>query len=114
MNDISDIHEGRQCRALWASVLLQAIKDMDIASEAEAARFWMYRDPSNGVGSFSWICSILDLDEARLSLFCTTRAGRWRLLGPHHAGQNKFKERKQEASHVLEKIQRQNARSAGH
>ena len=52
------------CRNLWSAVLKQAIKD---ASEyhcgffAERALSW-FEDESKEIGSFQWICSILNLN----------------------------------------------------
>jgi hypothetical protein len=73
---------GTPCTALWASVLVQAIGDMDsrVRSDAKAARDWVF-DDSIGIGSFRWICEMLDLDYDRLQFACLSRHSRRTLLG---------------------------------
>ena len=81
-----------QCRSLWVAVLDRAIRDAqgDVSPHVEPkhdlvrkARAWM--ESENGaVGSFLWVCGMLDLDPdyIRLSLRGTPNMGRvrgWRL-----------------------------------
>ena len=64
--------------ALWASVLFQAIRDMDTTRRKTAASYiFSNRDD---VGSMQWICAMLDLDYRRLQMLCTTREGRNKIL----------------------------------
>jgi hypothetical protein len=102
----SELGEFSGYRGLWASVLLQAIKDLDILKEADAAKWWMYKSEDVGVGSYHWICNMLDIDEFRLALTCTTREGRWRILGPQYAGLHLFNDKKKEGTACLVKRSR--------
>lgn len=62
------------CYRLWATVVHQAIKDID-QSPRGAAADWLY-SKRRGVGSMRWICDMLDLDYYKLLNLCMTRAGR--------------------------------------
>lgn len=66
------------CRALWAAVLYQAIKDVDGVGRRPAIN-WIY-SKRTGVGSKRWICDMLDLDYYKLQNLCMSRAGRKRVL----------------------------------
>jgi hypothetical protein len=70
-------------RALWASVLLQAIRDLDSSdtSEKHKAREYVWTDQRCNEGSFDWICTMLDLDRERLRTLAMTRDGRIRIGG---------------------------------
>ena len=50
------------CRRLWVAVLEQAIEDIrrDLAY-ADSSRAW-FQSEREGVGSFLWICRMLDID----------------------------------------------------
>lgn len=71
-------------RSVWASVVLQAIADMDNALEGPAARHYILSDSSDGVGSLDWCCSNLDLDSNLLRVMCSTREGRKSILSNLH------------------------------
>lgn len=64
-------------RSLWASVVLNAIRDMDDRSKdirAEATR-WLY-ERKHTPQSFLWICLVLDIDPNPILQTCMTRRGR--------------------------------------
>lgn len=65
------------CRRLWAAVMYQAIKDLDGGSTSGIN--WVY-SRHTGVGSMRWICDMLDLDYGKLTMLCTTRDGRSKIL----------------------------------
>lgn len=88
-------------RKLWAAVIIQAVVDVDLspikitpnskgknlqrfADEVEEARadaiMWL-ADSAISVGSFRWICDMLDLDFHRLQNMSLTREGRKQLRG---------------------------------
>ena len=52
-----------ECKKLWIAVLKQAIKDSqrDAKSSIVRSQLWFYHD-SKEVGSYLWICDILNLD----------------------------------------------------
>jgi hypothetical protein len=53
---------------LWTAVLIQAIEDLRDSKGAQSehwnrdAQVW-FKDKSNKMGSFNWICDMLDLDN---------------------------------------------------
>jgi hypothetical protein len=65
------------CRRLWAAVMYQAIKDVDCGNSSGIN--WVY-SRRTGVGSMRWICDMLDLDYDKLTMLCTTRDGRSKIL----------------------------------
>lgn len=93
---VSDLGEFSGYRALWASVLLQAIKDLDTIREAPSAKWWIFQSTETGAGSYHWVCNQLDIDEHQLAITCTTREGRWKILGPQYAGLHTFKDKQKE------------------
>ena len=58
-------------------MILTAIVDMDgrYQENKADAKKWMYSG-GRGPQSFLWICSILELDSARIQTACMTRRGR--------------------------------------
>lgn len=72
--------------AIWAAVLVQAIRDCDDPkkNEREAAREWFFNDEQDGVGSLRWICSHLDISAEHLRWLCNSRENRRRVAGHHH------------------------------
>ncbi len=70
-------------RQLWASVISQAICDIDLRGDrvvrAQAAR-WINSD-SQEAGSLRWICDMLDLDAEKIRMRCMSRSGRKSLTG---------------------------------
>lgn len=74
--------ENAAYRGLWASVLLQAIRDMDSAEKEERrpALHYLY-DNSEDPGSFNWVCTMLDLDTERIRSMTLSRDGRRKLVG---------------------------------
>jgi len=65
-------------RQLWASVISQAICDVDLRGDrvvrAQAVR-WLNSDAQNE-GSLRWICDMLDLDADRIRMRCMSRTGK--------------------------------------
>ena len=69
-------------RALWTSVLYQAVRDADneiIRGRKGPGFYWIFSDRKD-VGSMRWICDMVDLDYHKLQLLCTTRSGRAKIL----------------------------------
>lgn len=70
------------CRRLWAHVLLDAVRvyldwlrhgspqpvqrrvASEVAMEGYLAERWFFRTDQHGVGSFEWVCDVLELDPA--------------------------------------------------
>lgn len=76
------LREQAEYRALWASVILQAVRDMDGSSLTERRIALNYiNDTRTGPGSFEWICAMLDLDTNRIRTMTLSRDGRRRLVG---------------------------------
>jgi hypothetical protein len=82
-------------RALWCAVIIQAFRDLkyrsahgdgtkeDPALVMSRAYVWVNEeDPkyTMQVGSFEWICSMLDLDSRKLRLMSRSREGVNRVL----------------------------------
>lgn len=74
--------ESNPCTALWAAVLVTAIHDLDDKVEWARTRNWLY-DDSEEIGSFAWICDVLDLDANKIQIACLSREGRKELLQRH-------------------------------
>ena len=74
------MYDGSNYKSLWASVILQAIADMDNSSEGLGAKHYILNSRESGEGSIEWICSILDLDLNKLRMMCSTREGRKNIL----------------------------------
>lgn len=69
-------------RGLWASVLLQAIRDVDSSERCDREPALTYiNDSSAETGSFLWVCEMLDLDPDRIRMMSISREGRRQLLG---------------------------------
>jgi len=66
-------------RALWATVIYQAINDIDSHTERRPAIDWVFSDRTD-VGSMRWICDMLDLDYGKLLNLSMTREGRSKIL----------------------------------
>ena len=69
------IHEYRAYKTLWAAVLWQAVSDVvrlatakrPHAQEiAQQTRAWIDDPANDNVGSFIWVCSVLDFDPKRV------------------------------------------------
>jgi hypothetical protein len=65
--------------ALWATVIYQAINDIDSHTERRPAIDWVFSDRTD-VGSMRWICDMLDLDYGKLLNLSMTREGRSKIL----------------------------------
>lgn len=89
-------------RALWSSVIVQAIKDMDsrLLGDCRVAKNWLYSDSRIDTGSFTWICQMLDLDADRIRTICLTRDGRKRLKN-NNEGNRRRKPRKETPDYEL-------------
>jgi len=90
-----------ELRRLWASVILQAIADMDCNANSNgkvaafirrSARDWINSD-SDEIASCKWICEVLDIDHTRLMFKCATREGRKEIRFPKK-NENKNKQSK--------------------
>ena len=77
MTEVDRNDEGY--RALWATVIYQAINDIDSHTERRVAIDWVFSDRSD-VGSMRWICDMLDLDYHKLVRLSMTREGRSKIL----------------------------------
>lgn len=76
------VRSNANYRGLWASVLLQAIRDIDSNEENERQPAITYiNSNSQCSGSFEWVCEMLDLDTERIRMMALSRAGRRQLLG---------------------------------
>lgn len=71
------------CRSLWASVLIQAVLDLNRHSYRASAHKWIWSE-STEPHSLRWICDTLDIDADRVQLLCLTREGRKRII---HGGE---------------------------
>lgn len=89
-------------RALWSSVIVQAIKDMDsrLLGDCRVAKNWMYSEVGHTPGTFDWICQMLDLDADRIRTICLTRDGRKRLKN-NNEGNRRRKPRKETQDYEL-------------
>ena len=67
------------CRALWASVLIQAIKDLDSFTDRKLAYDYIFMEPDRGVGCFVWVCGVLGLEPDAIRTVVMTREGRARI-----------------------------------
>jgi hypothetical protein len=68
MDIISGQHHTNQSsveRDLWAAVLDRAVLDLAIPEERIKTLAW-FRSHGNDIGSFVWICMILDLEPSRV------------------------------------------------
>jgi hypothetical protein len=93
--EADSLAEFRAYRSLWASVLIQAIRDMDgpLAIERSRARTWLLAPREKGARvqpqSVHWICEHLDIDADRLQtaiMFRTRRAAVVRSLASARGG----------------------------
>jgi hypothetical protein len=71
------MEEVNAYRALWAAVLVAAIKDLDERYPAvrEAAKVWIYSNDTHPQ-SFRWACDMLGIDSGALQTAAMTREGR--------------------------------------
>jgi hypothetical protein len=100
-SEIEKSYSACPYKRLWASVLIQAIKDIDtreggaqaIKTRYEAKR-WFFQK-GNEEFSPSWICDILDLDINRLLNKCCTQEGRENLLSSQKEKKKMEQEKKQ-------------------
>jgi hypothetical protein len=69
-------------RSLWASVILQAIRDIDTCENSDRDLALDYiLDDREYIGSFTWICDVLNLDSTAIRQRALTREGRTMLVG---------------------------------
>lgn len=66
-------------RALWAHVILCAIRDCNSIDYHLRAKAWIFSTRTD-VGSLRWICDMLDLPHEDIQQMSLTREGRARLL----------------------------------
>jgi hypothetical protein len=59
------INQSSPERDLWASVLDQAVNDLNDTIERPRAIAWFWSD-NDYEGSFQWICMILDLEPVKV------------------------------------------------
>jgi len=77
MTEVERDDEGY--RALWATVIYQAIHDIESHTNRRVAIDWVFSERTD-VGSMRWICDMLDLDYGKLQNLSMTREGRARIL----------------------------------
>jgi hypothetical protein len=77
MTEVDRNDEGY--RALWSTVIYQAINDIDSHTNRRPAIDWVFSDRSDE-GSMRWICDMLDLDYGKLQSLSMTREGRAKIL----------------------------------
>lgn len=74
-----DAEQAAACRALWSAVLFEALATLKVwrrdgkhALEGRKAEQWLLHADERGVGSFAWVCQVLDIDPvaARERLRC--------------------------------------------
>lgn len=74
-----DAEQAAACRALWGAVLFEALATLKIwrrdgkhVLEGRKAEQWLLHADERGVGSFAWVCQVLDIDPvaARERLRC--------------------------------------------
>ena len=73
------------CQALWAAVVVEAIKDMDdrVRFISHQARDWIMSNETTPQ-AFLWVADMIDIDGPRIQTACLTRAGRMQLLRRTH------------------------------
>lgn len=83
-------------RALWAAVLVQAVRDMDDydKSVARSASDWVFSEDTSPT-SFNWICSMLDIPAEEMQMKCITKRGRWEIVGPQYEQYMKNREQRE-------------------
>jgi hypothetical protein len=77
--------ESEKYRALWAMVLVTAIRDMDHAAEEirrDARRFIF--DTDERAVSMRWVCSMTGIDAEALQARCMSRESRRRIALKKH------------------------------
>ena len=70
-------------RQLWASVISQAICDIDVRGDRQSrvdAIRWINSEQS-APQSFVWVCDMLDLDSGKIRMMAMSRQGRKQLTG---------------------------------
>jgi len=70
-------------RQLWASVISQAICDIDVRGDRQSrtdAIRWINSEKGTPQ-SFIWICDMLDLDAGKIRMLAISRQGRKQLTG---------------------------------
>ena len=77
MTEVDRNDEGY--RALWSTVLYQAIHDIDSHTNRRPAIAWIF-GPREDLGSMRWICDMLDLDYDKLISLSMTLEGRAKIL----------------------------------
>lgn len=77
MTEVERDDEG--FRALWATVIYQAINDIDSHTERRPAIDWVFSERTDEC-SMRWICDMLDLDYGKLLNLSMTREGRSKIL----------------------------------
>jgi len=74
-------------RLLWAEVLIRGIQDLDLKDslvENEYLFFFSavrwFQSPLNNIGSFVWVCEVLDLDPVQIKRKAFRRSKAWNFL----------------------------------
>jgi hypothetical protein len=85
-------------RALWLSVLLQAVRDIDDRDASLSRRAWDWINGGEKTPqSFQWICAVLDLCPFTIQIRCTSRQGRWEMIGTQYLRYMQRRESEEEA-----------------
>lgn len=66
-------------RALWASVILTALRDIQRNEGRISALNWMF-SAEHGKGSMRWVCDVCNFDYEKLQRLAMSREGRRRIL----------------------------------
>lgn len=59
-------------KKLWFAVLFQALADLTDKNERARALAWL-DDPRRTIGSFTWVCEVLEVDPGRMRMQCQRR-----------------------------------------
>ena len=66
-------------RALWASVILTALRDIQRNEGKISALNWIF-STEHGKGSMRWVCDVCNFDYYKLQHLAMSREGRRRIL----------------------------------
>ena len=66
-------------RALWASVILTALRDIQRNEGKISALNWIFSN-EHGKGSMRWVCDVCNFDYDKLQHLAMSREGRRRIL----------------------------------
>ena len=83
--------EHVEYQLLWASVILQAVRDLEGRDSRDRNRALNYvYSHDKHISSFTWICDELGLESDQIRQLCVTRAGRKQLIGNNMGSRKRF------------------------